>query len=121
MKEIVSQEEITKLLDEDRLRKRVPAASRNLGSQIKNSQLDKKEAVKTVPENNIEKTVHRINMLRDRMKDTSGYLSLYYDLKEAEGQFMREVEILERKGFSVSEQTLKRVKAMKDRIMKNKP
>lgn len=113
MRKIVSQEEITRLLDENRLRK-IPAASRNL--EQKNS-----VNIKTVPENNIEKTLHKINMLRDRMKDSSGYLALYYDLKEAEGQFMREVEILERKGFTVSEQTLKRVKAMKDRIIKNKP
>lgn len=112
---IVSQDEITKLLDEDRLKR--SAVSRNLAQ----AEPRKGEQLKTVPENNIEKTLHKINMLRDRMKDTSGYLALYYDLKEAEGQFMREVEVLERKGFTVSEQTLKRVKAMKDRIVKNKP
>ena len=114
MKTIVSQEEITKILDESRLRKNQPAASRNLNPVPE-------KTLKSVPDQNIEKTVHKINMLRDRMKDTAGYLSLYYDLKEAEGQFMREVEVLERKGFTVSEATMKRVKAMKDRIMKNKP
>lgn len=108
---MVSQDEITKLLEKDRLKKM--AASRNLASND--------EGLKSVPEHNIEKTMHKLNMLRDRMKDTAGYLALYYDLKEAEGQFMREVEIMERKGFSVSDQTLKRVKAMKERIMKNKP
>lgn len=113
MRTIVSQEEIQKLLDEKRLRNPAPAASRNL--DISNNSL------KSVPDYNIEKTMHKVNMLRDRMKDTSGYLTLYYELKEAEGQFMKEVEVLERKGFTVSEQTLKRVKAMKDRIIKNKP
>lgn len=108
---MVSQDEITKLLDEKKLR--TPAASRNLEGSNNN--------LKSVPDYNIEKTIHKVNMLRDKMKDTSGYLALYYDLKEAEGQFMKEVEVLERKGFTVSEQTMKRVKAMKDRIMKNKP
>lgn len=110
---MVSQDEITKLLDEKKLRKPIPAASRNLEGSNNN--------LKSVPDYNIDKTMHKVNMLRDRMKDTSGYLALYYDLKEAEGQFMKEVEVLERKGFTVSEQTMKRVNAMKDRIMKNKP
>ena len=110
---MVSQDEITKLLEEKKLRNPTPAASRNLEGSNNN--------LKSVPDYNIEKTIHKVNMLRDKMKDTSGYLALYYDLKEAEGQFMKEVEVLERKGFAVSEQTMKCVKAMKDRIMKNKP
>ena len=113
MRTIVSQDDIQKILDEKRLRNPTPAASRNLDNS--------EDKLKSVPDYNIEKTIHKVNMLRDRMKDTSGYLALYYDLKEAEGQFMKEVEVLERKGFTVSEQTLKRVNAMKDRIMKNKP
>jgi molecular chaperone GrpE (heat shock protein) len=63
-----------------------------------------------IPQRNIENLMHKIEELEKRMKTGSqSYFNLYYDLRNAEQNFMREVERIKKQNFQIPETTMRRV------------
>ena len=82
----------------------------------------KEEVVKIVniPQRNIENLITKIDELRRKMKTGSqSYFNLYYDLKNAEQNFLKEGLILKGKNFQIPETTMKRVDEMLNSIKTN--
>ena len=76
----------------------------------------KKEEVKIVnlPQRKIEGLIQRIDEIRRKMKTGSGgsYFNLYYDLKNAEENFVREAKVLKEKNFNIPGTTMRRINEM---------
>ena len=85
----------------------------------------KEEPVKIVnlPQRKIEDLMHKVEEIRKKMKTgntgSSGYFNLYYDLKNAEQNFVKEGLILKGKNFQIPETTMKRVDEMLNSIKTN--
>lgn len=63
-----------------------------------------------IPQRNIENLMHKIEELEKRMKTGSNsYFNLYYDLRNAEQNFIKEVERIRRQNFQIPETTMKRI------------
>lgn len=72
----------------------------------------KEEPVKIInlPQRNIENLITKIEELRRKMKTGSqSYFSLYYDLKNAEQLFLKEVNLIKEKNFQIPETTMMRI------------
>ena len=79
---------------------------------IKPRPIIKEEPVQiiNIPQRNIENLMHKIDELEKKMKSGSqSYFNLYYDLKNAEQNFMNEVERIKRQNFQIPETTMKRI------------
>lgn len=72
--------------------------------------------VKTLPESNVVVLLTKIEALERQMKDSSNYLSLYYDMKNLEEKFLRMAEQIERHNFQISADTKKRIISRKEKI-----
>jgi len=53
----------------------------------------------TEMQNKIEKAMKKVEDIRNKMKDASNYLSLYYDLKKAQDEFLQLVDEMENGNF----------------------
>ena len=63
-----------------------------------------------IPQRNIENLMHKIEELERKMKSGSqSYFDLYYDLKTAEQNFMREAERIKRSSFQIPDTTMRRI------------
>lgn len=63
-----------------------------------------------IPQRNIENLMHKIEELEKRMKSGSNsYFNLYYDLKNAEQTFLREVERIKKQNFQIPDTTMRRI------------
>ena len=63
-----------------------------------------------IPQRNIENIMHKIEELEKRMKSGSqSYFDLYYDLKNAEQNFMREAERIKKSSFQIPDTTMRRI------------
>ncbi len=90
----------------------------------------KQEETKIVnlPQRNIEALMHKIEEIERKMKSgnvgSTGYFSLYYELKNVEQTFLREAEKVLKQDFQIPQTTLNRVKArvelIKQRQIKEK-
>ena len=72
----------------------------------------KEEIVKiiNIPQRNVENLITKIDELRRKMKTGSqSYFSLYYDLKNAEQLFLKEVNLIKEKNFQIPETTMIRI------------
>jgi predicted nucleic acid-binding Zn-ribbon protein len=81
-------------------------------STIKPKPALKEEPVQiiNIPQRNIENLMHKLDEIDRRMKTGSNsYFNLYYDLKNAEQNFMREVERIKKQNFQIPETTMKRI------------
>ncbi|MEK6932408.1 MAG: hypothetical protein AABW56_01280 [Nanoarchaeota archaeon] len=80
----------------------------------------KKEEIKIVnlPQRKVESLIQRIDEIRRKMKNGSGggYFNLYYDLKNAEENFVREAKVLKEKKFDIPQTTMRRVDEMLNTI-----
>ena len=74
-----------------------------------------------LPQRKIENALHKIEDLRKKMKTGSkSYFDLYYDLKNAEQDFLKEVNLIKEKNFQIPQTTMKRVEEMASTIKVNK-
>ncbi len=83
-----------------------------LESFSNNKQMKKEEPVQiiNIPQRNIENLMHKINEIERRMKTGSNsYFNSYYDLKNAEETFIKEVEKIKKYNFQIPEITMKRI------------
>lgn len=74
--------------------------------------IKKEEPVKIInlPQRNIENLITKIEELRRKMKTGSqSYFNLYYDLKNAEQLFLKEVNLIKEKNFQIPETTMMRI------------
>jgi|SRR3989344_3908006 len=81
----------------------------------------KEEVVKIVniPQRNIENLITKIDELRRKMKTGSqSYFNLYYDLKNAEQLFLKEVNLIKEKNFQIPETTMMRINNILNSINK---
>ena len=63
-----------------------------------------------IPQRNVENLMHKIEDLEKKMKSgTRSYFDLYYDLKNAEQNFMKEAERIKKQNFQIPETTMKRI------------
>ena len=63
-----------------------------------------------LPQRNIENLMRKIEEIEKRMKSgSSSYFNLYYDLKNAEQNFLKEVEKIKRGSFQIPETSMKRI------------
>lgn len=63
-----------------------------------------------IPQRNMENLIHKLDEIDRKMKSGSNsYFNLYYDLKNAEQTFLREVEKVKRGNFQIPETTMKRM------------
>jgi len=72
----------------------------------------KEEPVQIInlPQRNVENLMHKIDEIEKRMKNGTGsYFNFYYDLKNAEDNFMKEVDKVKKNNFQIPETTMKRV------------
>lgn len=79
---------------------------------IKPKPVIKEEPVQiiNIPQRNIENLMHKLDEIDKRMKTgSSSYFNLYYDLKNAEQNFMKEVERIKKQNFQIPETTMKRI------------
>ena len=54
------------------------------------------------------------------MKDTSNYLSLFYEMKELEEKFMKNIEFIEKQNIDIGPDIKKRIEFRKNIIEKKK-
>ena len=63
-----------------------------------------------IPQRNVENLMHKIEDLEKKMKSgTRSYFDLYYDLKNAEQNFMKEAERIKKQNFQIPETTMRRI------------
>ncbi len=77
------------------------------------------EPVKIInlPQKKIEGLMQRIEEIRKKMKSGSqSYFNLYYDLKNAEQNFLKEVNLIKEKNFQIPETTMLRISNMVNSI-----
>ena len=69
------------------------------------------------PQKKIESLMQKIEEIRKKMKSgNEGYFNLYYDLRNAEQDFLKEAKILKEKNFNIPGITMKRVDMMLNSI-----
>ncbi|MEK6907245.1 MAG: hypothetical protein AABW45_01840 [Nanoarchaeota archaeon] len=72
-----------------------------------------------IPQRNVENLMHKIEELERKMKSGSNsYFNLYYDLRNAEQNFMKEFERIKRSSFQIPETTTKRINERANMIQK---
>lgn len=72
-----------------------------------------------IPQRNIENLMHKIEEFERKMKSgSSSYFNLYYDLKNAEQNFIKEVERIKRANFQIPEITMRRINGRVNMIEK---
>lgn len=72
-----------------------------------------------IPQRNVENLMHKIEELERKMKSGSNsYFDLYYDLKNAEQNFIKEVERIKKSSFQIPDTTMKRINDRVNQIQK---
>jgi polyhydroxyalkanoate synthesis regulator phasin len=79
-----------------------------------------REKPKNIPEHNIDMLMRDIEALERKMKDTSNYLALFYEMKELEEKFMKNVEFIEKQNIDIGPDIRKRVEYRKGIIERKK-
>ncbi len=79
-----------------------------------------RERPKNIPEHNIDMLMRDIESLERKMKETSNYLSLFYEMKESEEKFMKNVEFLEKQNIQIGPDIKKRIEYRKGIIERKK-
>ena len=93
--------------------------SKPLPEAYKKIEIRKEEPIKIVnlPQRNIENLMQKIEEIRKKMKSgNQGYFNLYYDLKNAEQEFLKEANLVREKKFQIPGITMKRVDEMANSI-----
>lgn len=72
-----------------------------------------RERPENIPEHNIDMLMRDIESLERKMKDTSNYLSLFYEMKELEEKFMKNVEFIEKQNIQIGPDIKKRIEYRK--------
>ncbi len=86
-------------------------------------EVKKVEEVKIVnlPQRSIENSMQKIEEIRKKMKTGSNsYFNLYYDLKNAEQSFLKEVEKAKEKNYQIPQTTMIRIDNMTNTIKSRK-
>jgi polyhydroxyalkanoate synthesis regulator phasin len=79
-----------------------------------------RERPHNIPEHNIDILMRDIESLEKKMKDTSNYLSLFYEMKELEEKFMKNIEFIEKQNIDIGPDIKKRIEFRKNIIEKKK-
>lgn len=73
---------------------------------------------RNIPEQRITSAMSEIDRIEKKMRDdSSNYLSLYYDLGKAEEKFLKEVDMIERQNFEISNELKSKIESKKKQIM----
>jgi len=89
---------------------------------VKEIQLNKEQVkIVNLPQKKIETAMQKIEELRKKMKaGSSNYFNMYYDLKNAEQEFLKEAKLIKEKNFQIPETTALRINDMMKSIKQNK-
>jgi len=79
-----------------------------------------RERPQNIPEHNINMLMIDIETLERKMKDTSNYLALFYEMKELEDKFMKSLEFIEKQNIDIGSNIKKRIEYRKGIITKKK-
>lgn len=64
----------------------------------------------------VEKAIRKIEGIKEKMTSSQGFMNLFYDLKDAEQQFLGLLKEAEEKHIDFPDSLLKRIEEIKDKI-----
>ncbi len=103
----------------ERLKNAPPKVTLPLSDQERSTPTERKPMItpESVYMRKVEKLIANLESMKARMKSDSGqYLSMYYDLKKAEKEFLESIEEPEAKFYDLPDAFLHRVAAIREKI-----